>query len=58
MAKILIVDDEEGIRMLYAMELQDEGYEVITLPGRQRPLGGRRNARTGLHRARYKDEGI
>jgi len=32
MAKILIVDDEEGIRMLYAMELQDEGYEVITLP--------------------------
>jgi DNA-binding response OmpR family regulator len=32
MAKILIVDDEEGIRMLYSMELQDEGYEVITLP--------------------------
>jgi DNA-binding response OmpR family regulator len=32
MPKILIVDDEEGIRMLYAMELEDEGYEVITLP--------------------------
>ncbi len=32
MHKILIVDDEEGIRMLYSMELQDEGYEVITLP--------------------------
>ena len=32
MAKILIVDDEEGIRMLYAMELEDEGYEVIALP--------------------------
>jgi DNA-binding response OmpR family regulator len=32
MAKILIVDDEEGIRMLYAMELEDEGYQVITLP--------------------------
>jgi CheY-like chemotaxis protein len=32
MAKILIVDDEEGIRMLYAMELEDEGYEVVTLP--------------------------
>jgi DNA-binding response OmpR family regulator len=31
MAKILIVDDEEGIRMLYSMELQDEGYQVITL---------------------------
>ncbi len=32
MPKILIVDDEEGIRMLYSMELEDEGYEVITLP--------------------------
>ncbi|MBI5569477.1 MAG: response regulator [Desulfomonile tiedjei] len=32
MAKILIVDDEEGIRMLYSMELQDEGYEVVTRP--------------------------
>ena len=32
MAKILIVDDEEGIRMLYSMELEDEGYEVLTLP--------------------------
>jgi DNA-binding response OmpR family regulator len=32
MAKILIVDDEEGIRMLYSMELTDEGYDVITLP--------------------------
>src|SRR5512139_4030183 len=32
MPKILIVDDEEGIRMLYAMELQDEGYDVVTLP--------------------------
>jgi DNA-binding response OmpR family regulator len=32
MPKILIVDDEEGIRMLYAMELEDEGYEVLTLP--------------------------
>ena len=32
MAKVLIVDDEEGIRMLYKMELEDEGYDVITLP--------------------------
>lgn len=31
MAKIMIVDDEEGIRKLYAMELEDEGYEVVTL---------------------------
>lgn len=38
MAKILIVDDEEGIRILYAMELEDEGYEVITLPDGQNLL--------------------
>ena len=30
MKKILIVDDEEVIRMLYAEELEDEGYSVIT----------------------------
>lgn len=28
--KIMIVDDEEYIRVLYADELRDEGYEVIT----------------------------
>ncbi len=30
MNKILIVDDEESIRILYADELTEEGYEVIT----------------------------
>lgn len=30
MARLLVVDDEAGIRMLYAQELGDEGYEVIT----------------------------
>ena len=30
MKKILIVDDEDVIRMLYGEELEDEGYEVIT----------------------------
>ncbi len=30
MAKILIVDDEEHIRLLYKVELEDEGYEVAT----------------------------
>jgi CheY-like chemotaxis protein len=30
MQKILIVDDEEVIRMLYGEELEDEGYNVIT----------------------------
>ena len=30
MKKILIVDDEEVIRMLYSEELEEEGYTVIT----------------------------
>lgn len=30
MNKILVVDDEESIRILYADELTEEGYEVIT----------------------------
>jgi DNA-binding response OmpR family regulator len=30
MPKILFVDDEESIRTLFAEELQEEGYEVIT----------------------------
>ncbi|MDY6863937.1 MAG: response regulator [Thermodesulfobacteriota bacterium] len=28
MPRILLVDDEENIRLLYAEELRDEGYEV------------------------------
>ena len=31
--KILVVDDEAHIRMLYAEELTEEGYEVITAEG-------------------------
>jgi DNA-binding response OmpR family regulator len=31
LAKILIIDDEESIRRLYAAELGEEGYEVITI---------------------------
>ena len=30
MAKVLVVDDERSIRTLYAEELEEEGYEVIT----------------------------
>lgn len=30
MSKILVVDDEANIRLLYAEELADEGYQVIT----------------------------
>ena len=28
MKKILVVDDEDNIRLLYQEELRDEGYEV------------------------------
>ncbi len=30
MKKILLVDDEEGIQMLYREELEDDGYTVIS----------------------------
>ncbi|MDL1955465.1 MAG: response regulator [Candidatus Desulfofervidus auxilii] len=30
MAKILVIDDEKHIRMLYEEELKEEGYEVAT----------------------------
>lgn len=31
MAKIMIVDDEEHIRTLYTLELEDEGHQVMAL---------------------------
>jgi DNA-binding response OmpR family regulator len=31
MAKILLIDDDEHIRLLYSAELSEEGHEVITL---------------------------
>ncbi len=30
MSRLLVVDDEASIRMLYAQELGEEGYEVVT----------------------------
>jgi DNA-binding NtrC family response regulator len=30
MSRILVVDDESSIRLLYSHELADEGYEVVT----------------------------
>lgn len=30
MARILVVDDDESVRLLYKEELQQEGYEVLT----------------------------
>lgn len=33
--KILVVDDEKHIRMLYQEELESEGYEVVTSNGEE-----------------------
>ncbi|MGA2400106.1 MAG: response regulator [Syntrophobacteraceae bacterium] len=33
MPKILVVDDQEHIRLLYSVELKEAGYEVITAEG-------------------------
>lgn len=30
MAKILVIDDEPGLRLLYTAELEDEGYDVVS----------------------------
>lgn len=30
MSRLLVVDDEANIRLLYSQELADEGYEVVT----------------------------
>lgn len=30
MAKLLVVDDESSIRLLYSQELSDEGHQVVT----------------------------
>ncbi len=30
MARLLVIDDEANIRLLYAQELGDEGHEVVT----------------------------
>lgn len=38
MPKILVVDDEKSIRLLYQEELADEGYDVVTAESGRRLL--------------------
>jgi two-component system, response regulator, stage 0 sporulation protein F len=33
MRKLLLVDDDEAIRMLYSEELSEEGYDVVSIGG-------------------------
>ena len=38
MSKLLIIDDEEGIRKVLALSLSSDGYEVLTAPGGEEGL--------------------
>jgi CheY-like chemotaxis protein len=38
MKRILVVDDEEGIRLLYKEELEEEGYEIELAAGGEEAL--------------------
>jgi CheY-like chemotaxis protein len=38
MPKVLVVDDDESLRMLYSKELSEDGYEVQTVPSGQDAL--------------------
>ena len=48
MARILVVDDEENIRLLYQEELKEEGYEVETAASGAEALGKIRARRPDL----------
>ncbi|MFQ5455024.1 MAG: response regulator [Nitrospirota bacterium] len=37
--KILVVDDEENIRLLFQEELEEEGYDVITAQSGEEAIG-------------------
>ncbi len=39
MTKILVVDDESSIRLLYSQELTDEGYDVVTAASAAEAVG-------------------
>lgn len=38
MSRLLVVDDEANIRILYSEELADEGYEVVTAANTQEAI--------------------
>jgi len=69
MSKILIIDDEESIRVLLKLSLTRKGYEVITAEDGEKgievferespPPGphGYKDARHGWHRSLEKNQG-
>lgn len=48
MKKILVVDDEDNIRMLYAEEFKDMGYDVVSVPDGEKALAEMRKTKFNL----------
>ena len=58
MAKVLVVDDDESLRMLYSKELLEEGYEVLTVPSGQDALESIKQSRPDVVVLDIKMEGM
>jgi DNA-binding response OmpR family regulator len=48
MAKLLVVDDDRNLRLLYEQELADEGYEVVLASSGREALDFLKNSRPDL----------
>jgi DNA-binding NtrC family response regulator len=58
MAKVLVVDDDESLRMLYSKELLEEGYDVRTVPSGQDALESIKQSRPDVVILDIKMEGM
>jgi DNA-binding NtrC family response regulator len=58
MAKVLVVDDDESLRMLYSKELLEEGYEVRTVPSGQDAIESIKQSRPDVVVLDIKMEGM
>lgn len=58
MKRILVVDDEEGIRLLFKEELEEEGYEVELAEGGEEALKKLRTSKPDLVTLDLKMPGI
>ena len=47
-SKILVVEDEENLRLLYQMELEEEGYQVFSVASGQKALEELKNNKADL----------
>jgi len=58
MAKVLVVDDDESLRMLYSKELLEEGYDVSTVPSGRDALESIKQSRPDVVILDIKMEGM